>query len=745
MAELLGKIAGVVFVNKNNGYHVLKFDPDKGSQIKVAGTFPGFSLSGGMRLKLIGDYQDHPSYGRQFSATVCEVIPERNRSGIISYLSSNIPSIGPVTAAKLFDAFGESLLDVLDKDIARLNSCDFLTNTQVAAITKEWQACSDSRNSSVYLSDLGLSTSQIKSVFTIFGVDCKAQIIADPYSLIRVPGIGFVTSDGIARRLNVGVDDIRRVQAIVLYVIQDMMQSEGHVYVKSSQVIDYVSKRFFKKFQVDAFSYGEYLSESLFYGALTTLSHSNFVACDEDKIYLTDSFKKECETADLVARFLLAEPIKFNDIDDIVSQFANDNKIEFSDDQLSAIELLKSHRLAVISGFPGTGKTTLISTFVEIFEKHNLNYTLLSPTGIAAKRLSQVTGKPASTIHRALGCKKDGTWEFNASNKYYTDAIIVDEMSMVDASIFHHLMMTISPNAIVVLVGDSAQLPSVGSGFILKDLLLSDLVPKVVLTRIFRQGKTSDIISVAHGILKDEPIETGFNRDSEFVFLRYSQDQVLSELISLCTRLKANEKNFQVIAPVYDGILGVNNLNASLRPVLNPLSSMKGAVIKQGDSSLVEGDRVMIIKNDYDRYVYNGDVGKILKIDLKNDAVDVKVFDWIDNTRTGNSYVDKVFTFKVDEARQMLRVAYACTTHKVQGQEFDYVVMPMTTSYGHMLYKNLVYTAITRARKKVFIIGDPNAFVYATKNTRDLSRQTNLPERIIHSYKIQAVKSVTLS
>ncbi len=745
--EIVGKITGVVFSNKTTGYYVLKVAIDGGGgQSAVAGVFPGTNFAIGLKASFLGSYVVHPTYGKQFSAQSCRLIPEKNRNGIISYLTSTVPSIGPVTAARLFDTLGDNLIELFEKDIETIRTLPFLTKSQCDTIISDWRSSNDQRNTSLYLSNLGLSSSQIKSAYTVFGTDVKSKIELNPYILTSVPGIGFSAADSVAVRFGINIDDSRRIDAIILAVISDIMLSEGHVYVRSNQIFDYVARRFFKKFTVEPFSHGEFLSESHFYASLSRLANTSLVTVDDNRIYLSEYYKKEQESSSIIAKMLTLDPHKFSSLDNFISTYSKNKNITFSDDQISALNLLNRSRVAVVSGFPGTGKTTLVSAFVQLFESHNLNVTLLSPTGIAAKRLAQVTGRSASTIHRALGCKKDGTWEFNASNKYHSDAIIVDEMSMVDLNIFHHLVSSINTNTILVLVGDSAQLPSVGSGLVLKSLLENDLVPKINLSKIFRQGRTSDIITIAHQILNDQKIDVSFNKDSEVIFIPYSTDEVMNEVMQLCSKLKTVNKNFQVIAPMYDGALGVNNLNSELRNILNPGTlTQKNATIKIGDSILVEGDRVMVVKNDYDRFIYNGDVGKILKIDLKNDSVDVKIFDWIDSTSSAVKYEEKVFTFKVEEARQMLRVAYACTTHKVQGQEFDYVIMPMTSQYGHMLYKNLIYTAITRASKKVFVLGDSNAFLHAVRNDREILRQTHMNPLISSFYDYHIVNVITKS
>jgi exodeoxyribonuclease V alpha subunit len=311
------------------------------------------------------------------------------------------------------------------------------------------------------------------------------------------------------------------------------------------------------------------------------------------------------------------------------------------------------------------------------------------------------------------------------------DAVIVDEMSMVDSATFYHLITAIPSTTVVVLVGDPAQLPSVGAGYVLNNLMRSSYISHVSLTQIYRQEEQSDIVGVAHSILAGRSVNTTFNDKSEFVFLPFDRDSVLSEICKLTAIMKGKKTNFQVIAPMYDGDLGVNNLNSRLRGVLNSeFISGRASKIKHGTSDLYEGDRVMIIKNDYDRMIFNGDVGKVQRISIRDDKVDVRVFDWFDHESQSPRYIDKVFTFTIEEARFLLKVAFACTAHKVQGQEFDFVLLPMTISYRHMLYRNLLYTAITRAKKKVFVFGDPRAFSYAVSNDRETVRNSALIDLI---------------
>ncbi len=742
METVTAKISGIRFQNRATGFYVLVTTPDGGGQsVTVRGTFPGVGLSVGLKATFTGSFEEHSTYGRQLAATSCQVIPEKGRNGVVAYLTTHVQSIGPVTAAKLYDALGDDLLRVMESEPDKLRSLDFLTSKQVDAIVKEWSEASEVRNSTIYLSGLGLTSSQIRSVYTKLGAKTREIVAADPYKLYECPGVGFASSDSVARRLGVGVDDPRRIQAMIMFVLDELAASDGHMYASSKQILAYVAGRMFRRHSLDAFSHGDFMSDSHFYAGLTALVSSGHVVSDSDRIYLAQNFANENGAASCLAKMLVQPPRAMGDIGAILADFELKKGIDLSDDQRRAFRMLERSRVSVITGFPGTGKTTMISAFVHLFETTNMHFVLMSPTGIAAKRLSQVTGKPASTIHRALGFKKDGTWEFNPANKFHVDAVIVDEMSMVDASILNKLVSSLPETTILVMIGDPRQLPSVGAGYVLHSLMSCPDVPHVSLTRIYRQHGKSDIVSVAHAILRGETIDTSFNKDSEFVFLQYPQEQVADEIMKLASAMKARNMNFQVIAPMYDGELGVNSLNRDLRDVLNPdYANKKASHVKIGDAEIYEGDRVMIVKNDYDRMVYNGETGKVHRINLKDDAVEVKVFNWFDAETS--TYCDKIVSYKIEEARQMLRVAYACTAHKVQGQEFDYVVLPMTMQYGIMLYRNLVYTAVTRAKKKVFVLGDHRAFATAVRNDRETIRNSNLNELVAGHVRSATVSQV---
>lgn len=742
---LTAKITGIVFSNPSTSFYILRVSVENGKSnlLTIKGSWPGISIGVGLKANFTGHYEHHEKYGKQLNAVSCNVIPDKGKNGVVNYLVANVPSIGLITATKLYDALGEDLLDTLDKTPEKIAELSFLTRNQVTSILKEWSSSSENRTCSIFLSELGLGSASIRSVLTKFNIkDIRSIVISNPYCLTECTGISFVTADQVARKLDIGIDDLRRVRAMILFTMSELAISDGHMYCTSDQIKNYINTKIFSKHTIDPFSHGLYISDTHLYSSIVYLQESGDIIADEDKLYTQMNWKYEYEAAQSLASIIVHGPLKdLGNLAEILSEFESQRKLQLSDEQRQAFMALDSSRVVVISGYPGTGKTLLISAFVYLFEKMNKDYVLVSPTGIAAKLLSQVTKKPASTIHRLLGYKPDGTWGFNRQDKFDVDVVILDEASMVDSSTLFHLLDALPSTVTLIMVGDSAQLPSVGAGNVLHNMMNCDSVAHVSLTRIYRQEKLSDIITIAHAMLKNEPIDTKFRIDSDVLFYHYAQSDVVSQICRFASEAKEMNKNFQVVAPIYDGDLGINNLNKELGDVLNPDSFKRDSpFVKQGEVNLYVGDRIMVVKNDYDRMIYNGDAGKITRISLKADEVEVKVFDWFDQQI--QKYVDQLFVFKVEEARQLLKVAYACSIHKVQGQQFDYIVMPMTMQYGVMLYRNLIYTAITRARKKVFIFGDPRAFLAAVANERELFRNSNLAPLVKDYVALEKVKEV---
>lgn len=455
--------------------------------------------------------------------------------------------------------------------------------------------------------------------------------------------------------------------------------------------------------------------------AITMMAAQGAVVVDEDVgVYLPQLYRYERDAAKLLAKMHAPSGLEI-DGEKFLSQYQSMFGIELSELQRKAVEMLIQQRVLVLTGLPGTGKTMVIRTFVNLFEEMTISYKLMAPTGIAAKRLSAVTSKPAYTIHRLL--KYNGVdWEYGPSRLYPTKAVIVDEVSMVDQELFYRLLSALSPDTIVVLVGDAAQLPSVGPGSVIRELMGCSTLPRVKLTQIFRQSEKGAIVQNSHRINQGEmPLLEDPKSATEFKFVRCSdEEKIVHFIVEMAFRLKAKDANFQVLSPKYDGVVGVDNLNDLLRERLNPLTNQ--AEWKKRPLHFREGDRVMVVKNDYEQNVYNGDVGKLLRV-LPDNGLQVRIYD-----TTGGE--DFTIDFTEGEAQEKLRLAYAVTVHKSQGNEFDTILLPIVKSQGRMLQRNLLYTAVTRARKRVWLVGEETAIFSAIRNDRVVSRNTVLSAAI---------------
>lgn len=661
--EVSVKIVGIIFSNSSTGFHAIRVSGLEGDVKTVTGAFPGVRLAPGLRVKFIGQYNTHQKYGERFHASQCEVMVEAGRDGVVKYLITNVPTIGPATAAKLYGEFGDDLPRILSEEPEKIRALKYLRAEQINSILDEWAIASESRTISIFLSNVGFTGNQIRRVISHFGVTGLVdRIKKDPYILDQCPGISFITADSVAMHLGLNRDSTERVCSMLLYAMKSLGDQEGHTWFTPNQIKQHVSEKLFFKSTLAAFTHGAYLLDSQYFQAIDELCSNGKIVAHGGKLYRAAQWKFESGSASCLSERLQEIPHAFEGLESILEDFERSKNIQLSDQQKAAIHQLQKSHLVVVTGYPGTGKTLLISAFVHLFEKFNLRYILVSPTGIAAKRLCQMTGTPASTIHRAMGFN-GGTWMFNHSNRYGTDAVIVDECSMADSETFYRLVSALTSGTILVIVGDAEQLPSVGSGDVLRQLTMSPDIPNVKLTNIYRQEKLSDVVKVSHAMLRRESFDTTYRPESQVLFMDMSDDDALMQVCNLASFLKSKDLVFQVMAPMYKGDLGVDNLNAHLRQRMNPgyeslpfIDTMSGR--------MYEGDRVMMVKNNYDKSIFNGDTGKIVRINRRDNVVQVKIFDWFDQTTSVPTYSDYVFDFTMDEAQFNLRVAYACTVHR---------------------------------------------------------------------------------
>jgi exodeoxyribonuclease V alpha subunit len=555
----------------------------------------------------------------------------------------------------------------------------------------------------------------MKALFNAFGSESRKVISDNPYSLMEVDGFDFSKVDEIAESRGIPRSDPRRFEGAVLWVLREASQ-EGHLCVRRGDLA--MNLRESLKAEADTFESRD-LAKDLMAATARLESKGKVFVDPEVGVYLPTLFNFERRSAECLARF--RTPIDLGvDLKEFLDTYENTHQIKLSEAQQDAVEKLVSNRVLVLTGGPGTGKTTIIKTFVELFQKAGIGFRLMAPTGIAAKRVAMVTGHEAATVHRTFRFN-GAEWFFNEWNKYPIGAVIIDECSMVDQELFFRVVSSLEVGTILVLVGDDAQLPSVGPGSVLRDLIRCPAIPTVRLTQIFRQAQQSEIVVNSHRINRGEAILTG-DDNSDFRFVSLDDSRIMDLVLKMAMKLKARDANFQILSPKYDGIVGVTNLNERLREVLNPPGPGKMEVAF-GKLRFRVGDRLMVIKNDYKLGVYNGDMGKL--VEVHSDLLRVRVYG------IGEGGLDANVDIPRGDVLHKLRLAYAITIHKCQGSEFDTIILPMVREHGRMLQRNLLYTAVTRAKKRVWVLGDRGAVQRAIDNDKVVARNTGFGKAIM--------------
>lgn len=715
MSYIRGKIGKVI--HQSGTYHVALFDVDEFSGLNVprntvvAGHLFGVGSAHGAVLELQGDWHTHKKHGRQFKISSWSPWGKTTVS-VRHFLGGCVDVFRDINLlVKVTDVFGTDTYDALDsKEVLNIAESEGETTAIGEAIAR-WTLVQGIAKLAVFLQEFELGATMIAAVYARFGLDSVELITANPYRLVEIDGFSFQRADRIAAARGISGGDPRRIAAGVLWVIRDQVKQQGHLFVRRGDFLSLMGDLSQDVEPFESEDLGAAISK-----ALEELGASGAVRIDPGVgVYVPDMYLFERNSAELLSNFL--EPVDLVlDLDRFIADYELASSISLSDMQRQAVTKLMENRVLVVTGAPGTGKTTVIRTFVHLFRSLGLTYALMAPTGIAAKRLSHVTETAASTIHRAL--RFDGfQWGVNETNRLMTQAVIVDELSMVDQELFYRLLSALDPTTMLVLVGDDAQLPSVGPGNVLRELIACEAVPTIRLEHVFRQAETSDIVLAAHRIRKgSSPLGLPPKDGTEFQFVRVPTEEKIAELIvQMAVKLKARDANFQVLAPKYEGVVGVDALNAQLRDALNPDVGQQSVDVLSFHARL--GDRLMVIKNNYKLNVYNGDIGKLVRIG--RDSLRLRVHG------IGKS-PDIEVEIPRDEAAAMLKLAYAVTVHKSQGEEFETVIMPLVRSQGRMLQRNLFYTAITRARSKVWVLGDPDAVDKAVQNDRVVQRNTVL-------------------
>ncbi|MHC9413411.1 SF1B family DNA helicase RecD2 [Clostridium perfringens] len=732
MEALNGIVESIVFKSSDTGYTVIKFRENNIIHTAV-GVLP--HVKEGQNLKITGSWVNHSQFGKQFKVEECEEILPTSKDGIEKYLSSGIiQGIGPVTAKKIVNKFGEDTLNILDNNIEKLKEIEGIGKKKLETIIESYREQRELKNITIFLQTHGLSVNQCLKIYKKYGASSVDTVKNNPYILCdEISGIGFKTSDKIARSLGIEIDSPFRIQSGIRYVINEFC-ANGHTFMPKDELIKEASN-------VLTVS-GDIIEENIKNAALDRKIKLEKVN-DKEGVFTIPNYY--CELG-ITNRILTLAISNFQDIsvdvEHLILQFEKKNNITFAESQKDAIISAFQNGIEIITGGPGTGKTTIIKCIIEIFETCGLKVLLGAPTGRAAKRMSESTGKEATTIHRMLDMgvfeKEESVFVTNAEeHSLEADVVIIDEASMIDITLMNALLKSIKVGTRLIIVGDVDQLPSVGAGNVLNDFIESGFTKVVRLKEIFRQGKESMIVVNAHKINKGEMPKLN-EKGTDFFFIRNDiQEGILNTIIDLInTRLpKFNSnwdklKSIQVLVPMKKGVLGVTNLNERIQNVLNPKAPYKKE--KEFRSMVFrEGDKVMQIKNNYSLKwtriagkgeheglgVFNGDMGFIESIDLEGKKLSI-IFD--DERRV-------IYDFMyLDE----LDLAYAITIHKSQGSEFPVVIIPAYMGAPLLMNRNLLYTGITRAKEMVVVVGIPKALKYMVDNTRSMERYSSLNWRI---------------
>lgn len=711
-----GTIKSVVFHNDENGYTVLHVELPSGyalrrlDEITVVGKTQ--AAWEGEEVRAEGQWITDKVHGRQFKADTITCVAPKSIAGIERYLASGlIKGIGKVLAKRIVDTFGDDTLNVLNYQSVRLREVPKLGRAKIAQIRESWHANATMRENMIFGQTYGISVTKMTKIVRRYGPDAIAIIKADPYKLCRdIWGIGFATADKIALSIGISKDSPLRARATIAYALETEADDGGHCWTYENDLL----LRANELTGIPVETLGEALEKELADGHVVAEGMS------PRRIYLRSLFFSERDVAEKVRR-IMAAPRTFRDIEPCRAIKWWEGKTGFSLERLQSEALSRSltSKFSIITGGPGVGKTTIIRALVEIYGARGLKVVLAAPTGRAAKRMSESVGLPSQTIHRLLKWNPvTNKFTFNTENRYDGDVFVFDETSMIDIRLAADLLAALPDSAVVVWVGDTDQLPSVGAGSVLGDLIASGVVPSTRLNFIFRQDAAGLIVRNAHHVNSGEPIEVR-QGDSDFYFVRIEDPEMcIRRVIEFMTERIPRKfglnplEDVQVLTPMRRNALGTENLNVAIQNAINPM----GESLVRGGTTFRVGDRVMQIRNNYDKDVYNGDVGFIKSVDASLRTM-IVTFDGRP-VRYDSADLDEIV------------LAYATTIHKSQGSEYPAVIVIMHSQHYIMLQRNLLYTAITRGRKLVLLIGVPYAVDQAIKTNMVRERRTWLAERL---------------
>ena len=718
MEKICGTVDTIIFASQDNRFTVLKLSPEKlSTQITV--TLNGIAPLIGQLLEIEGEWVKHPKFGQQFKATTYKTVAPTEISGIEKFLASGaINGIGPAMAKKIVAEFGEKTLEVIAKSPNELLKIPGIGKKTAEKISTSYLEQSELTEIMVWLENHGISNTYAGKIFAKYGSFAIDIMEKDIYRLFQdIEGIGFLTADKLAFNLGIQREDKRRIISGTDYALMQLCNN-GHCCIPEMALVDKTAKIL----QVNNQIIFTILKERIDNGSLNTE-----VVGGETLIYPPYLYYAEKKVAMRLLQLQQAtEPLSEDNLSLFIKVWEKDNQIQLAQKQKEAIKSCLHHGVLVLTGGPGTGKTTVIKGILSILKAQGLKIRLAAPTGRAAKRLSETTGQKALTIHRLLEANnlaQDDNLQLGFSkdinDQLDADVIILDEVSMVDIVLMHHFLNAVPDGCRIILVGDTDQLPAVGPGSVLKDIIRSQKIPAIRLDEIFRQAQTSMIIQNAH-IINAGRLPDLRKQYSDFVFYELNDDtSITQKILDLCTKDLPHEgfdvlKDVQILSPMHRFLCGVENLNLMLQERLNPKKNQDE--LKYSSQTFRVGDKVMHIRNNYQKNVFNGDIGFIQNIN---------------NEKLTVYYFDHIVTYEKNELNE-LTLAYASSVHKSQGSEYKVVIIPLSTSHYIMLQRNLLYTAITRAKQKVIIIGSKKALMTAIQSNRTQKRYTLLAERLAH-------------
>lgn len=733
MEKLAGYVEHIIYRNTDNGYTVLNLVSGE-DEITCVGIFS--TIAEGENIEATGDYTDHPTYGTQFKVVSFEEKAPEDQEAIERYLGSGaIKGIGLAMAARIVRRFKEDTFRIIEEEPERLVEVKGISERKAMEIASQVNEKRDLRQAMIFLQQFGITMNLAVKIYNKYGQEVYGILKENPYRLADdIEGVGFRTADDIAAKAGIRTDSDFRVRSGILYTLLQA-SGEGHTFLPQEELTAKTSELLG-------------IDKDIIEKNYTDLSIERKIIMkqsgEQTQIYSASFYYMEANTATMLRELDIAYDVADAEIEQRIHNIEKQTGMQLDEHQVQAVKEAVRNGLLVITGGPGTGKTTTINTIIRYFEMEGMDIFLAAPTGRAAKRMSETTGFEARTIHRMLelngGMEGSAGFERNETNPLETDLVIIDEMSMVDITLMNSLLKAIAPGTRLILVGDINQLPSVGPGSVLKDIIQSEAFNVVMLTKIFRQASTSDIIVNAHKINRGEEVSLD-NKSMDFFFLkRYEADIIINVVLQLVKQklpkfVDATPYDIQVLTPMRKGLLGVERLNGILQQYLNPPDKSKREK-EHGDMVFREGDKVMQTKNNYQLEweirtkfgltvdkgmgIFNGDMGIITEI---NDFAETMTVEFDEGRKVEYSYK------LLDE----LELAYAITIHKSQGSEYPAVVIPLLSGPSMLMNRNLLYTAVTRARKCVTLVGNDTTFNQMIQNTSQQKRYSGLCDRIRES------------